>query len=106
MFNYDQDVMREACELLGSCISPLNMVQIACMLGEEEIALDLVEFVHRCTSTSHKKLLLHEFLGKSWGNENTTLHLASFQGMSDLVQRLLEYGSNSRKVNAVGFKVS
>ncbi|KAI9093778.1 hypothetical protein DFS34DRAFT_563409, partial [Phlyctochytrium arcticum] len=34
-----------------------------------------------------------------WGNGNTVLHLASFQGMSDLVKRLLELGAASRKKN-------
>lgn len=47
-----------------------------------------------------KKILLLEFLGKTWGNEgNTTLHLASFMGMSELVAEMLRLGVPSSRVN-------
>jgi hypothetical protein len=75
------------------------------MLGEEEIAMDILEFVYQHTYSKHKKLLLMEFLGKVWGDGNTLLHLASFQGMSDLVKRLLGCGANVQKKNARGYKV-
>jgi ankyrin repeat protein len=45
-----------------------------------------------------RKILL-EFLGKIWGDGNTILHLASFLGMSHLVQRLLDLGANASKRN-------
>ena len=102
--NFDPDILQEAHELLGTSVSPLNFLQIACVLGEEEIAKDLLEYVHR--HTKHKKLLMMEFLGKTWGDGNTSLHLASFQGMSEIVQELLDYGANSNKRNGRGYKVT
>jgi hypothetical protein len=67
-FNHDPDVLQDAHELLGVSVSPLNFVQIACINGEEELAGDLVEFVYKHTHSKCKKLLLMEFLGKTWGN--------------------------------------
>lgn len=75
------------------------------MLGEEDIAIDILDFVYQHTHAKHKKLLLMEFLGKIWGDGNTVLHLASFQGMSDLVRRLLDCGANVMKKNGRGYKV-
>jgi len=105
-FDFDQEVLAEAHELLGTSVQPLNYVQIACMLGEEEVASDIVRYVYQCTANKHKKLLLMEFLGKTFGDGNTILHLASFQGMSELVKLLLDCGANPNKRNGRGYKVS
>ncbi|TPX60453.1 hypothetical protein SpCBS45565_g07520 [Spizellomyces sp. 'palustris'] len=80
-------------------ISQLNAIQIACVLNEEDIALDILEFVARVTEEIESRKVLYEFMGRVWGNGNTVLHLASFQGMSELVKRLLELGAASRKKN-------
>lgn len=104
-FKFDSDIQNAAHELLGTSVTPLNYVHIACMLGEEEIASDIVQFVYHHTSGKHKKLLLMEFLGKAWGDGNTALHLASFQGMADFVQLLLDCGANPHKRNGRGYRV-
>lgn len=104
LYSFDTEVTAEAHELLGTSLSPLSFMQIACILGQEDQAIDILEFVYKNTHQKQKLLLL-EFLGKIWGEGNTTLHLASFQGMSDLVKRLLEYGANPNKANAKGYKV-
>ncbi|KAI8587088.1 hypothetical protein BDZ88DRAFT_382514, partial [Geranomyces variabilis] len=77
----------------------LNAIQIACVLNEEDIALDLLDFVARVTEEIESRKVLYEFMGRVWGNGNTVLHLASFQGMSALVKRLLELGAAGKKRN-------
>lgn len=69
------------------------------MLGDEDISLELLEFINRITEELESKKLLFEFVGRIWGAGNTVLHLASFFGMADLVQRLLELGANPNKRN-------
>jgi hypothetical protein len=103
-FRFDADVQEEAQALLGRSVAPLNFLHVASMLGEEEIAMELVEYMYRHTGTE-KRLLLLEFLGKVWGDANTCLHLASFQGQHNLVKLLLDYGANPNKKNSRGYKV-
>lgn len=134
------EVQRAAAELLGQqsarlTVRPMNLLQLAAFLGEEELACDLLEFVRRrCggvdgvdtdadsddTDTSetlaqtrpkHRKsqqrlLLLWEYLGRTWGPDgNTVLHLASFHGMPALCRRLLECGANVQRRNGRGYRV-
>ena len=73
------------------------------MLGEEDIALIILDFVHMITEDMEAKKILLEFMGRIWGQGNTTLHLASFLGMSDLVKKLLELGA-SNKANEKHYK--
>ena len=82
----------------------LNALQIACLLGEEDIALDILEFVTRITEEIQSKKILYEFMGRIWGDGNTTLHLASFMGMTDLVTQLLELGATKGKSNNRKYK--
>jgi hypothetical protein len=103
VFGYDAEIAQVATELLGATISPLNYIQIACLIGEVDIAMALLNFVHSRTIPS-QKLLLMELISKVWGENNTLLHLAAFQGMNDLVSKLLEYGANPDKVNDKGYK--
>jgi hypothetical protein len=95
----DPDVIQDANELLGQSVSNLNAIQIACLLGDEDIASDILEFVAKITEEIGSKKVLLEFVGRVWGGGNTVLHLASFLGMGDLVKRLLELGANPNKRN-------
>ena len=74
------------------------------MLGEEEFAFDVVEFINRTAEELESKKLTMEFIGRVWGDGNTALHLASFHGMSDLVKRLLELGANPNKRNELDYR--
>ncbi len=76
----------------------------ACILGEEEVATMILEFVNRITEEMEAKKVLYEFMGRTWGAGNTVLHLAAFMGMSDLVKRLLELGANPSKLNERKYK--
>ncbi|KAJ3255640.1 hypothetical protein HK103_006165 [Boothiomyces macroporosus] len=105
-YTHDPEVIRDADELLGESLENLNAIQIACILGEEDLAMDILQFVNDFTEEINAKKILFEFMGRIWGDGNTTLHLASFMGMSDLVQMMIELGaavgkSNNRKYKPV-----
>ncbi|KAI9145201.1 hypothetical protein BKA69DRAFT_1015000, partial [Paraphysoderma sedebokerense] len=95
----EPEILVDANELLGPSVSHLNAMQIACLLGDEEIAMDILEYMAKEAEEMESKMILYTFLGSMWGNGNTTLHLASFLGMADLVKRLLELGANGNKRN-------
>ncbi|KAJ3319373.1 hypothetical protein HDU76_000575 [Blyttiomyces sp. JEL0837] len=103
-YKHDPDVISDAQELLGASLEHLNAIQIACILGDEEIALDILDFVTTITEEIQARKVLYEFMGRVWGNGNTVLHLASFLGMSDLVRKLLEMGANPNKKNERMYK--
>ncbi|KAJ3011318.1 hypothetical protein HKX48_006908 [Thoreauomyces humboldtii] len=98
-YQLDEEVLNDAAELLGPSMANLNAIQIACVLNAEDMALDLLDFVARTTDEIQSRKVLYEFMGRVWGDGNTVLHLAAFQGMSELVKRLLELGAASRKKN-------
>eukprot|EP00842_Homolaphlyctis_polyrhiza_P000703 jgi/Hompol1/1633/HPOL_002743-RA len=98
-YQHDPEVIHDAHELLGPSLEHLNAIQISCILGDEEIALDILSFVVRVCDEIEARKVLYEFMGRIWGNGNTVLHLASFLGMSDLVKRLLELGAAAGKLN-------
>lgn len=82
----------------------LNALHIACILGEEEIACELFEFLVKTTTDMEAKKLLFEFIGRPCASGNTVLHLASFMGLSRLVQRLIESGASVYKKNGRNYK--
>lgn len=103
-YRHDPDVLLDAKELLGPAVDHLNMIQVACFLFNEELALDLLNFVATVCEELESKKILYEFMGKLWGDGNTTLHLASFLGMADLTKRLLDLGANVYKMNHHKYK--
>ncbi|KAF9909140.1 hypothetical protein EC991_009050 [Linnemannia zychae] len=103
-YKHDSDVLLDAKELLGPKVDHLNLIQIACFLFNEEMALDMLNFVAKASEELESKKILYEFMGKMWGDGNTTLHLASFLGMADLTKRLLDLGANIYKMNHRKYK--
>ncbi|KAF9131892.1 hypothetical protein BGW39_001196 [Mortierella sp. 14UC] len=103
-YKHDPDVLLDAKELLGPKVDHLNLIQIACFLFNEEMALDMLNFVAKASEELESKKILYEFMGKMWGDGNTTLHLASFLGMADLTKRLLDLGANVYKMNHRKYK--
>ncbi|KAF9999593.1 hypothetical protein BGZ80_003470 [Entomortierella chlamydospora] len=103
-YRHDPDVLLDAKELLGPTVDHLNLIQIACFLFNEEMALDMLNFVAKASEELESKKILYEFMGKMWGDGNTTLHLASFLGMADLTKRLLDLGANVYKMNDRKYK--
>eukprot|EP00835_Amoeboradix_gromovi_P003454 NODE_229_length_13800_cov_0.838114.p3 type:complete len:478 gc:universal NODE_229_length_13800_cov_0.838114:1205-2638(+) len=98
-YHYDDDVEMEANELLGSSVVNLNAIQIAIFSGDEDMALDILNYVEKQSVKLGSKMVLLAFLGMMWGNGNTTLHLASFHGITPLVRKLLELGASPTKKN-------
>ncbi|KAF9546075.1 hypothetical protein EC957_010211 [Mortierella hygrophila] len=103
-YKHDPDVLLDAKELLGPKVDHLNLIQIACFYFNEEMALDMLNFVAKASEELESKKILYEFMGKMWGDGNTTLHLASFLGMADLTKRLLDLGANVYKMNHRKYK--
>jgi len=103
-YRHDPDILLDAKELLGPTVDHLNLIQIACFLFNEDLALDLLNFVVKASDELESKKILYEFMGKMWGDGNTTLHLASFLGMADLTKRLLDLGANVYKMNDRKYK--
>ena len=103
-YHYDEEILKDAQALLGKSTSNLNLLQIAIFLGDEEIALEILKYVAEMAHELGSKKILMEFMGKMWGESNTSLHLASFHGMSELVKLLLICGANIRKVNDRKYK--
>ncbi|KAJ3272868.1 hypothetical protein HDV01_005191 [Terramyces sp. JEL0728] len=103
-YTHDPEVIRDADELLGESLENLNAIQIACILGEEDLGMDILQFVNDFTEEINAKKILYEFMGRIWGDGNTTLHLASFMGMSDLVQMMIELGAAVGKINNRKYK--
>lgn len=103
-YGHDEDVKHDAAELLGTSVENLNAIQIAAIMGEDEIALDILEFVVSITEDIGAKKVLNEFVGRVWGDGNTLMHLASFYGMSTLVQRLLSLGASRNRRNSRGYR--
>ncbi|KAI3647499.1 hypothetical protein MP228_007720 [Amoeboaphelidium protococcarum] len=103
-FSFDQDLQEIGAQLLGTSLSPLSFLHIALITGEQQVSLDILEFVYKHTAKRGQKLLLMEFLNRVWGDGNSALHLASFQGMSDVVDRLLKCGANPHKKNDRGYR--
>ncbi|KAF9432996.1 hypothetical protein BGZ76_010022 [Entomortierella beljakovae] len=103
-YRHDPDILLDAKELLGPTVDHLNLIQIACFTLNEEMALDMLNFVAKASEELESKKILYEFMGKMWGDGNTTLHLASFLGMADLTKRLLDLGANVYKMNDRKYK--
>ncbi|ORY00071.1 hypothetical protein K493DRAFT_157822, partial [Basidiobolus meristosporus CBS 931.73] len=101
---HEQEIIQDADELLGKSVENLNGLQIACMLGDEELALDILQYVAYESEKMDAKKVLYEFMSRVWGGGNTALHLASFLGMADLVKKLLDLGANTNKRNDRKYK--
>lgn len=84
---------------VNESVKNLNMLHVCCILGDEDLALELLDFIHRITDELESKKPLLEFIGRLWGDGNTVLHLASFMGLDQLVVKLIELGANTNKKN-------
>ncbi|KAI0236414.1 hypothetical protein L0F63_003312 [Massospora cicadina] len=99
LFQHDPEVTKDAAELLGPSCLNLNALQSACLSGEEELAVAIIDYVAKQSEIMSTKKVLYEFMSKVWGAGNTALHLASFMGMANLVKRLIDLGANVNKRN-------
>ncbi|KAJ1909178.1 hypothetical protein H4219_006437, partial [Mycoemilia scoparia] len=90
-YRYDSGVELDAYRCLGAYIGAVTGLQLAVLLGNEEMALDLID------ATFQSDLEL------TFGLQNTTLHLASFLEETEVVRALIERGINTSLKNNKGY---
>ncbi|KAI9310243.1 hypothetical protein BX666DRAFT_1289058 [Dichotomocladium elegans] len=83
---------------LGKSIKNLNCIQIAMLQDHEPLACALFLFI-RDRATAEE---LGAFMNDCWSNRNTTLHMACFLGMADLVRLYVEAGAALSPKNGRG----
>ncbi len=66
--------------------------------------MDILDLVLKITEEIEARKILYEFMGRIWGDGNTSLHLASFMGMNDLVKQMIELGAATSKTNNRKYK--
>ncbi|KAJ1669673.1 hypothetical protein EV182_008651, partial [Spiromyces aspiralis] len=77
---YDSRIENEAFRCLGAYVGALTGLQLAILLGNQEIALDIIDATFQ------------NDLGLMYGLNNTTLHLAAFLDEVEVVRALIERG--------------
>ncbi|KAK9767606.1 hypothetical protein K7432_002492 [Basidiobolus ranarum] len=102
-FKFNSDLTTQADVLLGGTVDNLNFLQLACLYSREKIALQILDFLSKELNKRESKDLLFNTISHVWGRGNTTLHLASFVGLTTLVKRLLELDMNPYVKNDLGY---
>lgn len=82
----------------------LNTLQLVCLLGDEDMAIVLFDFLLQMTLEMDSKILLLEFIHRTFGRNNTILHLAAYLGYKNLVQKLIEAGASVYVRNDYNYK--
>ena len=88
---FDKNVERDAYKFLGAYLGSLSPLHLAILLGQDEIAKDIIE------RTSNMDLNL------TFGCQNTALHLSTFLGDQQVTKLLLQRGANAHLMNGKGF---
>lgn len=91
-----QQQQLKANRLFGTSVRDLNALQMALFLRHEAMARSILEFLK--ASSSPKEL--GQFVNHTWGQKNSSLHLAAYWGMVSLVRLLLECGAETTVRNA------
>ncbi|SAM02492.1 hypothetical protein [Absidia glauca] len=91
-----QQQQLKANRLFGTSVRDLNALQMALFLRHEAMAQSILEFVK--ASSSPKEL--SQFVNHTWGQKNSSLHLAAYWGMVSLVRLLLDCGAETTVRNA------
>ncbi|CAO3632394.1 unnamed protein product [Cunninghamella blakesleeana] len=79
----------------GTSLKDLNLLQMALFLKKESLAKKIILFLQSNAMKKDLDLFIHH----TWGNKNSTLHLACFLGMPSLVQLLLRLGCKTNTIN-------
>ncbi|KAI7847908.1 hypothetical protein BDC45DRAFT_471979 [Circinella umbellata] len=88
-------VRQEAVRKFGKLVTDLNPIQLALVLKNPVIAFQLLVFLKNNATVQE----LTQFLHHTWGQRNTTLHLACFWNMSKLVRLLVDLGADTNARN-------
>jgi len=99
----DEDTRNEAEELLGNDMTGMNSIHIALM------SLDIED---ENVKVETRKKIIEELIQAlphgvdlstyKWGNNNTTLHLASFLGEKNIINKILGKGEDPSQENGLG----
>ncbi|KXN75063.1 hypothetical protein CONCODRAFT_76567 [Conidiobolus coronatus NRRL 28638] len=82
-YHYDASIELDAYKFLGAYLGALSGLHLALLLGHESIARDITD------------VTFDQDLNLTFGDNNTTLHLAVFLECKEVVQSLLERGVDS-----------
>ncbi|ORZ24504.1 hypothetical protein BCR42DRAFT_91815 [Absidia repens] len=93
--NITTQLQHDAQQLFGGSGRDLNALQMALFLQHETIARSILAFLQHYASPAD----LEHFVNHTWGHGNSSLHLASFLGMENLVRLLLECGADTTHRN-------
>ena len=63
-------------------------------MGDEDMACLIFDFMVQMTLEMDSKILLLEFIHRTFGQNNTILHLAAYLGQKNLVKKLIEFGAS------------
>ncbi|KAJ1981312.1 hypothetical protein H4R34_002115 [Dimargaris verticillata] len=91
-YRFDRAVELQAFKCLGAYLGALTGLQLAILLGHTGVALDIIDVSFD-----------QELLDQTFGDRNTTLHLAVLLGDMEATKALLERGANRNTKNAKGF---
>ncbi|PVU84586.1 hypothetical protein BB559_007548 [Furculomyces boomerangus] len=86
-YRYDPELEISAYRFLGAYIGPVTGVQLALLLGNDKLAIDLID------------ASFEQDLEVTFGNGNTSLHLAAFLEAVDVVKALLVRDVNTMRKN-------
>ncbi|ORY06697.1 hypothetical protein K493DRAFT_295839 [Basidiobolus meristosporus CBS 931.73] len=100
---FDRALSTQAETLLGDIVDNMNFLQLACLHNREKIALQMLDFLCKELNSRKSIDLLQHTISHIWGQGNTTLHLASLIGLTNLVKRLLEHDMNPYAKNDLGY---
>ncbi|KAI3654655.1 hypothetical protein MP228_000035 [Amoeboaphelidium protococcarum] len=91
-FKYDSDVELEAFKFLGAYIGAVTGLQLALMIGRDDIAKDIIDDTLEASD-----------FDVTYGGGNTALHLAVFLNANEVVKALIDRGCNPHLKNNKGY---
>ncbi|KAI9299883.1 ankyrin repeat-containing domain protein [Cunninghamella echinulata] len=95
---YDQKLQFK--HYFGTSVKDLNGLQLALFFKKESFAKKLLNFLyHHQEQQQLSSNEFQSFINHTWGNKNTSLHLACFLGMPSLVALLLKLGAHPNPIN-------
>ncbi|ORY96715.1 hypothetical protein BCR43DRAFT_524766 [Syncephalastrum racemosum] len=94
VLQFDKTIRLEAFRKFGKSTKNLNALQVAMFQLREGVACQMLGLIR-----DHAPQDLAKFVGHTWGDRNSSLHLACFLGMPELVQLLLACGADPTAEN-------
>ncbi|KAJ9058283.1 hypothetical protein DSO57_1014741 [Entomophthora muscae] len=90
-YRYDPSYELDAYKFLGAYLGQLTGLHLALLLGHDSIARDILD------------VTFDQDLHQTFGDNNTTLHLAAFMENHEVVESLIARGADPSAKNGKGF---